>query len=205
MNFNFLKNKYILISLIFVILIFLIFFIIFYYKNKITGNTISIKDEEDIIAYVKNIKQYKANLLVTVYSNKNENQYEIYQEVNDKKSIQIVNKPKEIENLTIEKEENNVKIKNTNLNLEKIYTNYTECFSNLLFLDSFSNELNNNVKVYNEADNLILKIEHENNNTYGKYSELTFDKKVNKPTKLEIKDKNQKTTICILYTDIEIN
>ena len=135
--------------------------------------------------------------------------------VEDTTTLPVIEDKKEVENeeeavieeemKTYEKEENNVKIKNTNLNLEKIYTNYTECFSNLLFLDSFSNELNNNVKVYNEADNLILKIEHENNNTYGKYSELTFDKKVNKPTKLEIKDKNQKTTICILYTDIEIN
>ena len=189
-----------------IVLIFSVFFAIFYYKNKINGNNINIESKEDIIAYVKNINQYKANIQVTVYSNKNENNYEIYQEVTKEKSIQIVNKPKNIEKLTIEQAGNTVTIKNTKLNLEKIYKNYIEYFSNLLFLDSFSKELEvEKTDIDIKESSIILKLEHKQDSTYRKYSELELDKKTMKPIKLEVKDKNQKTIICILYTDIEIN
>lgn len=205
MNLVFLKSKKIFIC-ISIVLIFSVFFAIFYYKNKINGNNINIESKEDIIAYVKNINQYKANIQVTVYSNKNENNYEIYQEVTKEKSIQIVDKPKNIEKLTIEQAGNTVTIKNTKLNLEKIYKNYIEYFSNLLFLDSFSKELEvEKTDIDIKENSIILKLEHKQDSTYRKYSELEFDKKTMKPIKLEVKDKNQKTIICILYTDIEIN
>ena len=111
------KKRKLIIGLILIIMIILIFFISIYYKNKITGNNINIKNNEDIIAYVKDIKNYKANLDVTIYSNKNETKYKIYQEVKNDKSIQIIKEQKEIENLTIEKENNQVRIKNTNFKL----------------------------------------------------------------------------------------
>ena len=66
MNLVFLKSKKIFIC-ISIVLIFSVFFAIFYYKNKINGNNINIESKEDIIAYVKNINQYKANIQVTVY------------------------------------------------------------------------------------------------------------------------------------------
>ena len=177
-----------------------------YYKNKITGNNINIKNNEDIIAYVKDIKNYKANLDVTIYSNKNETKYKIYQEVKNDKSIQIVKEPKEIENLTIEKENNQVRIKNTNLKLEKIYTDYSEYLSNLLCLDSIVKQIKNeNIKVKEEGNTVVLQLENYEKNTYGKYIEIYFNKETKKIEKIEIKDKNQKTRICILYTDIEIN
>lgn len=205
MDLVFLKNKKIFIFVV-IVLMSSIFFAIFYYKNKINGNNISIESKEDIIAYVKNINKYKANIYVTVYSNKNENSYEIYQEVDDEKSIQKVKKPKEIENLTIEKTENTVTIKNTNLNLEKIYKNYTEHFSNLLFLDSFSKELElENTDINIKENSIILELKNSINSTYRKYTELELDKRTMKPIKLEVKDENKKTVICILYTDIEIN
>lgn len=205
MNLVFLKSKKIFIC-ISIVLIFSVFFAIFYYKNKINGNNINIESKEDIIAYVKNINQYKANIQVTVYSNKNENNYEIYQEVTKEKSIQIVDKPKNIEKLTIEQAGNTVTIKNTKLNLEKIYKNYIEYFSNLLFLDSFSKELEvEKTDIDIKENSIILKLEHKQDSTYRKYSELELDKKTMKPIKLEVKDKNKKTIICILYTDIEIN
>ena len=187
-------------------MIILIFFISIYYKNKITGNNINIKNNEDIIAYVKDIKNYKANLDVTIYSNKNETKYKIYQEVKNDKSIQIIKEPKEIENLTIEKENNQVRIKNTNLKLEKIYTDYSEYLSNLLCLDSIVKQIKNeNIKVKEEGNTVVLKLENYEKNTYGKYIEIYFNKETKKIEKIEIKDKNQKTRICILYTDIEIN
>ena len=200
------KKRKLIIGLILIIMIILIFFISIYYKNKITGNNINIKNNEDIIAYVKNIKNYKANLDVTIYSNKNETKYKIYQEVKNDKSIQIVKEPKEIENLTIEKENNQVRIKNTNLNLEKIYTNYSEYLSNLLCLDSIVKQMQDgNMKVEEQENIVILKLENYEKNTYGKYIEIYFNKETKKIEKIEIKDKNQKTRICILYTDIEIN
>lgn len=200
------KKRKLIIGLILIIMIILIFFISIYYKNKITGNNINIKNNEDIIAYVKDIKNYKANLDVTIYSNKNETKYKIYQEVKNDKSIQIVKEPKEIENLTIEKENNQVRIKNTNLKLEKIYTDYSEYLSNLLCLDSIVKQIKNeNIKVKEEGNTVVLQLENYEKNTYGKYIEIYFNKETKKIEKIEIKDKNQKTRICILYTDIEIN
>jgi outer membrane lipoprotein-sorting protein len=200
------KKRKLIIGLILIIMIILIFFISIYYKNKITGNNINIKNNEDIIAYVKNIKNYKANLDVTIYSNKNETKYKIYQEVKNDKSIQIIKEPKEIENLTIEKENNQVIIKNTNLKLEKIYTDYSEYLSNLLCLDSIVKQIKNeNIKVKEEGNTVVLQLENYEKNTYGKYIEIYFNKETKKIEKIEIKDKNQKTRICILYTDIEIN
>ncbi len=200
------KKRKLIIGLILIIMIILIFFISIYYKNKITGNNINIKNNEDIIAYVKDIKNYKANLDVTIYSNKNETKYKIYQEVKNNKSIQIVKEPKEIENLTIEKENNQVRIKNTNLKLEKIYTDYSEYLSNLLCLDSIVKQIKNeNIKVKEEGNTVVLQLENYEKNTYGKYIEIYFNKETKKIEKIEIKDKNQKTKICILYTDIEIN
>lgn len=200
------KKRKLIIGLILIVMIILIFFISIYYKNKITGNNINIKNNEDIIAYVKDIKNYKANLDVTIYSNKNETKYKIYQEVKNDKSIQIVKEPKEIENLTIEKENNQVRIKNTNLKLEKIYTDYSEYLSNLLCLDSIVKQIKNeNIKVKEEGNTVVLQLENYEKNTYGKYIEIYFNKETKKIEKIEIKDKNQKTKICILYTDIEIN
>ncbi len=200
------KKRKLIIGLILIIMIILIFFISIYYKNKITGNNINIKNNEDIIAYVKNIKNYKANLDVTIYSNKNETKYKIYQEVKNDKSIQIIKEPKEIENLTIEKENNQVRIKNTNLKLEKIYTDYSEYLSNLLCLDSIVKQIKNeNIKVKEEGNTVVLQLENYEKNTYGKYIEIYFNKETKKIEKIEIKDKNQKTRICILYIDIEIN
>ena len=199
------KKRKLIIGLILIIMIILIFFISIYYKNKITGNNINIKNNEDIIAYVKDIKNYKANLDVTIYSNKNETKYKIYQEVKNDKSIQIVKEPKEIENLTIEKENNQVRIKNTNLKLEKIYTDYSEYLSNLLCLDSIVKQMQNeNLKIEEQENIVVLKLEIYEKNTYCKYIEIYFNKETKKIEKIEIKDKNQKTKICILYTDIEI-
>lgn len=200
------KKRKLIIGLILIIMIILIFFISIYYKNKITGNNINIKNNEDIIAYVKDIKNYKANLDVIIYSNKNETKYKIYQEVKNDKSIQIIKEPKEIENLTIEKENNQVRIKNTNLKLEKIYTDYSEYLSNLLCLDSIVKQIKKeNIKVKEEGNTVVLQLENYEKNTYGKYIEIYFNKETKKIEKIEIKDKNQKTRICILYTDIEIN
>jgi len=42
-------------------------------------------------------------------------------------------------------------------------------------------------------------------NEYAKYKTLYIDKETYKPTKMEIKDISEKTTIYILYNKVEIN
>ena len=44
-----------------------------------------------------------------------------------------------------------------------------------------------------------------NENRYTKNKTLYIDKETCKPTKLEIKDNNEKTTVYILYNEVEIN
>ena len=152
---KFFKEKKILIFLIFIILI---IFIFFYYKNNITGNNISIKNNEDVIAYVKNIKNYKANAIVVINSNKTENRYEVYQEVTPKGSVQVVESPEELRNLTIENDENIIKIKKDNSNFEKIYNDYGKYFLNTMYLTTFSKNLENGIlESYEENEELILK------------------------------------------------
>jgi hypothetical protein len=202
------KKFYLIILIIIVILIFLLFFCIFNYKKQNIGNTINIKNKEEFITYVENIISYKANISVTVYSNKNQNEYNIIQEVSENKVVQTIQEPKELEGIIIEKENNIIKIKNTNLNLEKVYNEYSNCFNNLLELNTFSKSLKEQEPKYSEnEEEIAIEIENKENpaNTYYKYSELTFDKNSKKISKLEIKDKKQKTTICILYNYIEIN
>jgi hypothetical protein len=202
------KKIYLLSFILIIILIFSLIFFRFYYKKQNIGNTINIKNKEEFITYVENIISYKANIMVSVYSNKNQNEYSIIQEVNENKFIQTIQEPKELEGIIIEKENNTIKIKNTNLNLEKVYKDYSDCFNSLLDLNSFSESLKEQEAKYLENEEEIsLEIENIENptNTYYKYSKLTFDKKSKKISKLEIKDVKQKTIICILYNDIEIN
>jgi hypothetical protein len=202
------KKNYILIFSLIIILTFSLIFYIFYYKKQNIGNTINIKNKEEFIAYVENIISYKANILVTVYSNKNQNEYNIFQEVTENKDVQIMQEPEELKGIVIEKENNIIRIKNTNLNLEKMYNEYSEYFNNLLDLKNFSESLKiQEAKYLEDEEEISIEIENIENptNTYYKYSKLTFDKINKEISKLEIKDKKQKTIICILYNYIEIN
>ena len=73
-------------------------------------------------------------------------------------------------------------------------------------LDSIVKQIKNeNIKVKEEGNTVVLQLENYEKNTYGKYIEIYFNKETKKIEKIEIKDKNQKTRLCILYTDIEIN
>ena len=63
---------------IILIIIFILIFLIFYYKNQKLGNTIIKLSDEKIIENILNGKlDYTANVKVTVYSNKNENEYQL--------------------------------------------------------------------------------------------------------------------------------
>lgn len=50
-----------------------------------------------------------------------------------------------------------------------------------------------------------MKTKSGSENKYIKNKTLYIDKETYKPTKLEIKDNNEKTTVYILYNEVEIN
>ena len=56
-----------------------------------------------------------------------------------------------------------------------------------------------------ENDTLILETTVKNENKYAAKKVLYVDKQTHKPTKMEIKDHTQKTTVYILYNEININ
>lgn len=196
------KNKKIV--FIFATICILIFLFI-YYIFGILGNNKNRSQEEIVESLLNEICSYEANITVEVFSNKNENTYEIYQEVEEDKSKSVVKSPEEIEDLTIENEEGKLKISNTRLEMEKVYQGYEEIFNNNLFLNTFSKDCReNDFNFYEEDKELILEVKLNNSNTYAKYKELHFNLQSNVPTELLIKDNNKKTSIRIVYNDIKI-
>lgn len=196
------KNKKIV--FVFAIICISIFFI-FYYIFSILGNNKNRSQEEIVEKLLNDICKYEANITVEVSSNKNENVYEMYQEVAETSSKLIVKSPKEIENLVIENEGNKLKIKNTKLNAEKIYEKYEPVLNNNLFLNVFSKDCReNDINYYKKDDILILEVKVNSFNTYSKYKELHYDLTSNLPKELLIKDITKKTSIRIIYNDIKI-
>lgn len=196
------KNKKIV--FIFATICILIFLFI-YYIFGILGNNKNRSQEEIVESLLKEICNYEANITVEVFSNKNENVYEIYQQVKDDKSKCVVRIPEEIENLTIENEEGKLKISNSKLKMEKVYQDYEEIFNNNLFLNTFSKDCReNDFNFYEKDKELILEVKLNNSNTYAKYKELHFNLQSNIPTELLIKDNTKKTSIRIVYNDIKI-
>ena len=191
------------------VVIFVIFFIILYYKNFLFGNNIS-KNRVDkkIENILQNMNNYNAEIEVTVSSNKTENKYKMYQEVENNHSMQEISDG-ENEGMKIELNDGILKISNAKLNLEKVYENYEETLNNSLFLNSFANDYSdeeNNSKSAEENDEIVLEVElKKNTNTYIKYKKLYLDKNTLNPKKLEVKGTTKKETICIIYNSVELN
>lgn len=197
------KSKKLL--LIFVLICITIFFI-FYYNFFILGNNINRSQDEIVDNIINKTNEYEANIDVKVISNKNENDYKMYQIVNDEKSIQIVDGPENIKGLEIENISNKLIIRNTKLNMEKIYDQYEFLLNNSLFLNVFIEDYKKNTsKIYEENDELIFEVKLDSSkSTYIKYKELHVDKILGVPRQLIIKDNTKKTCISIIYNDIKI-
>ena len=180
-----------------------------YYKNFLFGNNIS-KNRSDkrIEEILSSMNNYCAETSVTFSSNKTQNEYVIYQEVNGDYSMQEVKKGENIEGLKIEQTGNNLKISNSKMNLEKVYENCDNFLNNAMFLNCFAEEYRNEENQSScseENGEIILEITlNSNQNTYIKYKKLYVDEKTLKPTKLEIKDNTKKETICINYNSVEL-
>ena len=178
-------------------------------KNKKIGKNSS---NQEIVDYILNISSYEALLNVEVKSNKNSNKYLLKQKyINDDAnniiSEQEVIEPSNICGIKIVKNNNELKITNTKLNLNTVLENYNYIGDNVLDLNCFVEDYKIcSESNYEEKDNqIIMKTVTNNENKYTKNKILYVDKNTGNPTKMEITDINQNTTINILYKEVKID
>ena len=149
---------------------------------------------------------YKAEMIVKIISNKNENIYEVIQEENNIKSYQEVVSKGDIEGIKIIYTDDVVKVENSDLKLEKIYKDYEPIMSNYLFLSDFSEDYlkSDETSVNENEKDIVINLKIENSNKYIKYKELKKKKKTGLPIKMIIKDSDKQVRACIEYINIEI-
>ena len=184
----------------------IIFFLIFYYIFCIYGNN-NIRNQNELLKDIfKKLERYEANIDVEVISNKNENKYNMFQIVDGENSKLVVNTPENVKGLEIEFKDGNLKITNEKTSTEKVYENYKLLMKNSLFIESFIEDYKNYESIITEnEEEIVIQIDMgKNNNTYIKSKELYLNKKTELPTKLLIKDDNQKINTSIIYNDIKI-
>lgn len=201
-------KKVITIAIIILIIIF-VFLIKTNYKLFKFGNNMSNKSADEIEKYILDINSYEATASITVESNKNTNVYVTKEECIRDNNIfkQEILEPENIKGVSFIYDGVNLKIENTNLNLSKIYENYPYMGENSITLMSFINDyMESNEKNMSENENeIILEAKLKNGNKYVAYKKLYISKNTGYPSKLEIKDITQKTSIYILYNEIKIN
>lgn len=203
------KQKIIIITIIAIaIVIFVSIFFKINYKKINTGNNILNKTLDEVQEYICNINSYEAIMEVTINSNKNTNKYKIKQTHDENEDIQEILEPENVKGIKFIYKNNTLQIINTNLNLTKIYNNYPYIESNNLWLNDFLEEYkqadNENKEATENDEEVVLKLEVQNEDSNIKYKELYLDKKTGNPTKLLIQDNNKNTVIYILYSEITI-
>ena len=203
------KQKIIIITIIAIdIVIFVSIFFKINYKKINTGNNILNKTLDEVQEYICNINSYEATMEVTINSNKNTNKYKIKQTHDENEDIQEILEPENVKGIKFIYKNNTLQIINTNLNLTKIYNNYPYIESNNLWLNDFLEEYkqadNENKEATENDEEVVLKLEVQNEDSNIKYKELYLDKKTGNPTKLLIQDNNKNTVIYILYSEITI-
>lgn len=203
------KQKIIIITIIAIaIVIFISIFFKINYKKINTGNNILNKTLDEVQEYICNINSYEATMEVTINSNKNTNKYKIKQTHDENEDIQEILEPENVKGIKFIYKNNTLQIINTNLNLTKIYNNYPYIESNNLWLNDFLEEYkqadNENKEATENDEEVVLKLEVQNEDSNIKYKELYLDKKTGNPIKLLIQDNNKNTVIYILYSEITI-
>lgn len=170
-------------------------------KSKKSGNNTN----EDVRKYILNINSYNANITVKEISNKNDNEYNLKQEVREDYEKQIGISPKEIEGVEIVFQDNTLKLSNLKIKASKVYSEYKMIYNNCLFLTDFiKNYKESKSQKYYEKDNLCY-FEFESDNKYNNKLILSVNKQTLKPVKMEVYDNNNKIKVYILYNEIEIN
>ena len=204
------RKKIIIVIIILAVLIFCIIqiFIKKTIKNSKIGNNSS---SQEIIENLMNLSSYTVKIEMLVYSNKNENKYEIVQSYekngDNEKSVQEILEPENISGVKIIQENDKLILENSRLSLKNIIENYKYMTDNCIDLSSFVKEYKNNEnKQQNEnEDEVILSFIKTDANPYIKNRILTIDKKTGNPKKMECKSENEKTTLYILYNEVKLN
>lgn len=189
------KSKYI----IFIFLIIFIFFSIIIYNLTESGNNI-ISKSENIIEKILETKEYSTKIKVTVYSNKNQNQYTMEQYENiegNRSSAKLLD-----DNIAMNLENNKLVISNTKLNLQKVYENYNQITKNYLFLSNFIKEVD--LKKIEETEKHIILNTQEDNNKYLHKKTLYINRQTSLPEKMIIIDDEQNVKTIIEYIEIEL-
>lgn len=208
MNVKFIKSKKFLFIILAIAILLVAISIIFSKKSYETiniGNNNLNKTLEEVEDYILNIKEYTATIEVTVNSNKNSNKYLIKQTHKEKNDEQEVLEPDTIKGVKLTYKDSSLKVENSNLNLEKIYNNYSYIESNILWLNSFIEEYRNSEQrnITEKNEEIVMQIERKNDKKIAA-EELILDKKTLKPTKLSIIDNSKNVIVYILYNEIEI-
>lgn len=202
-------KKTIIIFIIVLILILDVILIKNNYKTSKNGNNISNKSADEIENLILNIGSYEANANITIKSNKNQNTYVVKQKYNKEGNLysQEVLEPSGIAGTLIQYDGKDLTIKNTNLNVKKIYENYSYIESNILSLASFIEDYkqSESKEIKEENGIVTLQVKLSNNNKYTMKKTLYINKNENKIEKMEIKDTTQNVRIYILYNEIEFN
>lgn len=202
-------KKTIIIFIIVLILILGVILIKNNYKTSKNGNNISNKSADEIENLILNIGSYEANANITIKSNKNQNTYVVKQKYNKEGNLysQEVLEPSGIAGTLIQYDGKDLTIKNTNLNVKKIYENYSYIESNILSLASFIEDYkqSESKEIKEENGIVTLQVKLSNNNKYTMKKTLYINKNENKIEKMEIKDTTQNVRIYILYNEIEFN
>ena len=202
-------KKTIIIFIIVLILILDVILIKNNYKTSKNGNNISNKSADEIENLILNIGSYEAKANITIKSNKNQNTYVVKQKYNKEGNLysQEVLEPSGIAGTLIQYDGKDLTIKNTNLNVKKIYENYSYIESNILSLASFIEDYkqSESKEIKEENGIVTLQVKLSNNNKYTMEKTLYINKNENKIEKMEIKDTTQNVRIYILYNEVEIN
>ena len=202
-------KKTIIIFIIVLILILDVILIKNNYKTSKNGNNISNKSADEIENLILNIGSYEAKANITIKSNKNQNTYVVKQKYNKEGNLysQEVLEPSGIAGTLIQYDGKDLNIKNTNLNVKKIYENYSYIESNILSLASFIEDYKQSEsrEIKEENGIVTLQVKLSNNNKYTMEKTLYINKNENKIEKMEIKDTTQNVRIYILYNEIEFN
>lgn len=201
-------KKIITIAIIIVVIIIAIF-IKTNYKLFKFGNNMSNKSADEIEKYILDINSYELIANITIESNKNTNVYVTKEECIKDNNVfkQEVLEPENVKGISFIYDGTSLKVENTNLNLSKIYENYPYIGENSITLMSFINDyIESNESNMSENDNeIVLETKLKNGNKYIAYKKLYISKSTGTPSKLEIQDITQKTSIYILYNEIKIN
>lgn len=201
-------NKKVFIILIVIILILAIFFGFFYKKTVKVFKNGNNKTSQEIVDYILGISSYEVKVTVEVNSNKNNNKYILKQQyISPNINTQEVIEPSNIAGIKLINDGTSLTLKNSKLGLNTVFENYTYLGDNCIDLNSFIEDYKKSEESnYEENDTeIIMNTLSQNSNKYTKYKKLYIDKKTANPTKLEIKDDNEKTTVYILYNEVKIN